>query len=233
MFSAPHDYNAADVRAGFISALPVLAGVMPFGLITGVAMAAGGIPPLEACLMSVIAFAGASQLAATQLLGSSAPVAVIFFTTLFINLRFMMYSASLRQHLRHLPWGWKLLAGYFLSDNCYALCIGQFSRAGRDKHPLWFFFGAALPVWMTWQIGTIVGVLAGAAVPAAWRLEFAAPLAFVALSVPLLRDRGMVAAALAAGLTAALATALPMRSGMVLAAIAGIAAGLLFEKRTT
>ena len=86
---------------------------------------------------------------------------------------------------------------------------------------------------MTWEIGTIVGVLAGAAVPAAWRLEFAAPMAFVALSVPLLRDRGMVAAALAAGLTAALATALPMRSGMVLAAIAGIAAGLLFEKRTT
>ncbi|MBK8064027.1 MAG: AzlC family ABC transporter permease [Betaproteobacteria bacterium] len=74
----PDERNA--LRAGARASMPVLLGVFPFGLITGVAMAAGGIPPLEAILMSFIVFAGASQLAATQLLGAAAPVAVLLLT---------------------------------------------------------------------------------------------------------------------------------------------------------
>ena len=75
------------------------------------------------------------------------------------------------------------------------------------------------------------GILIGAGVPAAWRLEFAAPLAFIALSIPLLRDRAMIAAALAAGLAVALAHDLPMRLNIVLAAATGIAAGLVYERK--
>jgi branched chain amino acid efflux pump len=76
----------------------------------------------------------------------------------------------------------------------------------------------------------LTGVLIGAGVPAAWRLEFAAPLAFIAMTVPLLRDRAMVAAALAAALTVVAASALPLRLNVIVAAIVGIAAGLLIEK---
>jgi predicted branched-subunit amino acid permease len=194
-------------------------------------MVAGGIPPLEAILMSFIVFAGASQLAATQLLGAAAPIAVILVTAFFINLRFVMYSASMRTHLAGLPLRWRLGLGYILSDNAYALCITRYTQHPGEPGRHWYCLGAAFPVWATWQAATILGVIAGASVPQAWRLEFAAPLAFVAMSVPLLRDRAMVAAALAAGVTVVLSHALPMRLGLVLAAIAGIAAGLLAERR--
>jgi predicted branched-subunit amino acid permease len=94
-----------------------------------------------------------------------------------------------------------------------------------------FYFGAAVPVWITWQAAVGAGIAVGAGLPAGWRLEFAAPLAFIALTVPLLRDRAMVAAALAAGVTAVAAWGLPMRLGIAAAALAGLAAGMLVGRR--
>jgi predicted branched-subunit amino acid permease len=142
-----------------------------------------------------------------------------------------MYSASMRTHLAGQPFRWRLGLGYILSDNAYALCITRYTQHPGESSKEWYCLGAAFPIWLTWQVATILGVIAGASVPHAWKLEFAAPLAFVAMSVPLLRDRAMVAAALAAGFTVVAASALPMRLGLVLAAVAGITAGLLVERK--
>jgi predicted branched-subunit amino acid permease len=205
--------------------------VAPFGLVTGVAMVAGGIAPLEAMALSVVVYAGASMLAATQLLAGGAPLVVILATALFINLRFMMYSASIRPHLAALPVQWRLAAGYLLADNAYALSVARFTEHPDMQGKTGFYFGAAVPVWITWQAAVGAGVAVGAGLPAGWRLEFAAPLAFIALTVPLLRNRAMVAAALAAAVTAVAASALPLRLGLAAAALAGLAAGLLVHKR--
>jgi predicted branched-subunit amino acid permease len=195
-------------------------------------MVAGGIPPLEAMVLSVVVYAGASMLAATQLLAGGAPVAVIVLTALFINLRFMMYSASIRPHLASLPKRWRLLAGYLLADNAYGLCIARFAENPDRPGKVGYYFGAALAVWITWQATVAAGVLVGAGLPARWRLDFAAPLAFIALTVPLLRDRAMALAALAAAVTAIAAWSLPMRLGIAAAAVAGLATGLVLRKRT-
>ncbi len=190
-------------------------------------MAAGGIPPLAAMAMSLVVYAGASMLAATQLLAADAPLAVILLTVLFINLRFMMYSASLRPHLAGLPLRWKLATGYLLADNAYGLAISRFTEHPQMAGKLGYFLGAAAPIWLTWQLAVGLGIAIGAGLPAQWRLEFAAPLAFIALTVPLLRDRSMVAAALAAAATVVAAWGLPMRLSLAAAALVGIAVGLL------
>ena len=218
--------------AGSRAAIPLLFGVAPFGLITGVAMVASGIPPLAAVAMSLAVFAGASMLAATQLLTGGAPLALALLAVLFVNLRFMMYSASLRQHFAGLPLRWRLLVAGLVADNPYGVCIARFTEHPEMRGKLWYFLGVALPVWLAWQLAVLAGAVLGAGLPAAWQLDFAAPLAFIAMSVPLLRDRGTIAAALAAGTTVVLAHALPLRLGLLLAALAGIAAGLAFERRT-
>ena len=203
----------------------------PFGLVTGVAMVAGGIPPFEALAMSVVVYAGASMLAATQLLSGGTPLLVILITVLFINLRFMMYSASLRPHLAALPARWRVLAGYLLADNAYGLSIARFTEHPQLAGKAGYYFGAAVPVWLTWQAAVGAGIVVGAGLPSAWRLEFAAPLAFIALTVPLLRNRAMVAAALAAAVTAVAASGLPMRLSIAAAALAGLAVGMLLRRR--
>ena len=209
----------------------MLLGIVPFGIITGVAMVASGIPPLVAMLMSVVVFAGASMVASAQLLASSAPVLLIILTTLVINLRFMMYSASLRLHFAQAPLGWRLAIAYLTADNVYGLMLARFSEHPDDPGKLEYFLGAGLLVWAAWQVAVLGGILIGAGVPPAWRLEFAAPLAFIAITIPLLRNRAMVAAAVAAAAAVVLTQALPFKLSILLAGAIGIAVGLLFEKR--
>ena len=224
----------SSLAAGARAAAPVLLGIVPFGVITGVAMVASGIPPLEAMAMSVIVFAGASMMACAQLLSQGTPLLLIVLATLFINLRFMMYSASLRLHLAHLPLRWRLLVAYLQADNVYGLTLARFSEKSLSlEERLGYFLGAGVPIWLAWQAAVLAGVAIGAGVPASWRLEFAGPLAFIAMTVPLLRDRATLAAALAAGLVVVATAALPLRLNVMLAAVAGIGVGLFFEKYKT
>jgi predicted branched-subunit amino acid permease len=194
-------------------------------------MVAGGIPPEAAMAMSLVVYAGASMLAATQLLAADTPLAAVVLAAFFVNLRFMMYSASLRPHFAALPARLKLLVGYLLADNSYGVCIAKFTEHPEMAGKTGYYFGAAVPLWLVWQVAVGAGILVGGGIPSQWRLEFAAPLAFIALTIPLLRDRAMVAAALAAGLTAVVAWSLPMRLGIAAAALVGLAVGMLARRR--
>jgi predicted branched-subunit amino acid permease len=194
-------------------------------------MVASGISPLAAMTTSVIVFAGASMVASAQLLAQGTPAALVILATLFINLRFMMYSASLRLHFAGLPLRWRLLVAYLQADNVYGLTLVRFAEHPEEGSKLEFFLGAAALIWLAWQAAVLAGIVIGAGVPAAWRLEFAAPLAFIGMTVPFLRDRAMIAAALAAGLTVVATNALPLRLNLLVAALAGISAGLAFEKK--
>jgi 4-azaleucine resistance transporter AzlC len=209
----------------------VLVGVVAFGIIAGVAMVASGIPPLAAMLMSLLVFAGASMVASAQLLSSGTPALLVILTTIFINLRFMMYSASMRAHFQHEPLRWRLLLAYLQADNAYGLTLMRFADRPDAPGRREFFLGAGLVIWAGWQLAVAAGILIGAGVPPSWRLEFAAPLAFIAMSIPMLRDRAMVAAAIVAALTVIAAHALPLKLSIAAAALAGIAAGMLFEKK--
>ncbi|MEI2422007.1 hypothetical protein V6O07_17145, partial [Arthrospira platensis SPKY2] len=90
-----------------------------------------------------------------------------------------------------------------------------------------------MTLWTAWQITTALGIFLGASVPPEWPLDFALPLTFIALMVPLVRDRAGVAAGVAAGLVALMAAGLPFKLGLLVAALAGMVAGLRAEGRST
>ena len=194
-------------------------------------MVASGIAPGVAMLISIVVFAGASMVAAAQLLASGTPALLVVLTTLFINLRFMMYSASLRLHFGREPLGWRLVMAYLQADNVYGLTVMRYADKPDTPGERDFFMGAAIVVWVAWQLAVAAGILIGAGVPAAFRLEFAAPLAFIAMTIPLLRDRAMVGAAIVAGLTVVASNSLPFKLSIPLAALAGIGAGLALERK--
>ena len=219
-----------DFSAGLRAGLPLLIAVGPFGLVTGVAMAAGGVPPLQGMAMSVLVYAGASMLAATQLLVDGAPALVIVLGAFIVNLRLFMYSASIRQHFAGEPLRRRLLVSYALVDNPYALFMQRYAAHPERGGKYEFFCGLAVPIWLGWQATVLAGLLVGTQLPPAWKLEFAAPLAFIAMSIPFLRDRALLAAAACAGATAVAAHGLPLRTGLALAALAGVGAGLLAER---
>ena len=210
---------------------PILPGVVPFGMISGIAAVDAGIPPGTAMAMSLIVYAGAAQLATVQLIVTGALPVVMVLTALIINLRFAMYSASLAPHFQHLPLRWRWPLAYMLADQAYAVAITRFTHGehllANQKH--WYYFGAAVVMWATWQLSSAAGIFLGANVPPSWSLDFAIPLTFMALLVPTLRDNAAVIAALTGGAVATIAAGLPFNLGLVLAAISGIGAGLLVE----
>jgi 4-azaleucine resistance transporter AzlC len=217
--------------AGVRAELPLLVGVFPFGLIYGTLALNAGIPIAAAQAMSSILFAGSSQFAVVQLVHNAAPAPVILLTIAVINLRHMLYSASLAPHLKSLSLRWKILLSYLMTDEAYAVAILNYERIGGTAFAHWYFLGAGLALWTTWQAATALGLWVGAALPATLPLDFALPLTFIAMVVPALKNRPAVAAALSAGLVALLAFSLPYKLGLMLAALTGIAVGTFLEGR--
>jgi 4-azaleucine resistance transporter AzlC len=217
-------------QAGVGAVLPFIAGTIPFGLVTGIATKAAGLSPLEAAAMTVIVFAGTAQIAALPLLAAGVPGVVIILTAFIINLRFVIYSATAAPYFRDLPLRWRLLLGYFVTDTGFALFIRRVADQPDLPYRHWFFLGAGNLVAVVWIASAMVGTLAGAQVPKAWQLEFAATLGILALLVPFVRGRAEFAAAATAGSVALLASPLPMKLGLVCGAVAGIAAGAFSER---
>ena len=224
-----------EFLAGIRAELPILLGVIPFGLNYGVLALDAGLAPGLAQAMSSIVFAGSSQFIGAQLIRSGALGAVIVATTFVVNLRHMLYSASVAPHLKHLPRGWKWLLAYLLTDEAYAVSITHYNQPATDarqaRYRHWYFFGAGITLWSTWQVSTAVGIFLGAQVPAGWSLDFTLALTFIALVVPALKDRPSIAAAFSAGIVAVLAFGWPYKLGLILAALVGIIAGLWAETR--
>jgi predicted branched-subunit amino acid permease len=143
----------------------------------------------------------------------------------------MLYSASVAPYVQHLSMRWKVLLSYLLTDEAYAAVIVRYEKYSITPTGHWFFLGAGASLWLTWQASTALGIFLGATIPESWPLEFALPLTFIAMLVPMLKDRAMVAAAISSGVVALLGAALPYRLGLVLAALVGIGAGTLAERR--
>jgi 4-azaleucine resistance transporter AzlC len=224
-----------EFLGGVKAELPILLGVSPFGLMYGVLALSAGLPAALAFAMSSVVFAGSAQFVGAQLIGSGAPGIVILSTTFIVNLRHVLYGASIAPHLTHLSLGWKCLLAYLLTDEAYAVTITRFSQASTppssSSHKHWYFLGAGLAQWGAWQVSTVVGIALGAQIPPGWGLDFTVALTFIALVVPALTDRPSVAAALSAGIVALLAASLPYKLGLIIAALAGIAVGLSVDAR--
>jgi 4-azaleucine resistance transporter AzlC len=221
-----------DFLAGARAVAPVLIGVLPFALIAGVVAVRLGLSPLAASGLSVLIFAGASQLAAIQLIHDGAPLLIILVTVFFINLRFTMYSASIAPHFRGARARTKAMLGYLLTDQAYVLGLYGFSDRPELIRRIVFYLGVALPLWLCWQTATVVGAIAGSRLPDSWGLEFGIPLTFMAMIVPSITDKATVAAALVGGVVAVAGHALPWNLGLILGALAGIATGMLVASLT-
>jgi 4-azaleucine resistance transporter AzlC len=224
----------SEFWSGAKAELPLLVGVTPFGMIFGVLALGAGIPPAATQAMSAVIFAGSAQFVVARLVGLGTPMLVIVLTGIVVNLRHALYSASVAPYLRSLHPVWKWLLAYLLTDEAYAVAITHYPQetdidSTGMRH--WYFLGAGLALWSTWQASTAAGIFLGTVIPASWSLDFTLALTFIALVVPGLKDRAITMAALAAGVTAMLALEFPYKLGLIVAALVGVLAGLWSEKR--
>ncbi|NOK57412.1 MAG: AzlC family ABC transporter permease [Chloroflexi bacterium AL-W] len=224
-------FSKTDFRAGFVATLPLWLGAAPFGIIYAVTAIAAGLTPAQTLGMSLLVFAGAAQFTAAGMFGGGIAPCTIITTALILNTRHILLAASLVPFLRPVKlWGKALLA-FQLTDETYAVGIQQFLEG---KGSPGFQFGANISLYCIWQLSTVVGIFLGRFVPdpAAYGLDLVFPLTFMALLVPLLRDRTSVCVAvIAGGLTIVGILLLPGSWYILLAGIVASGLGAWFSRK--
>jgi predicted branched-subunit amino acid permease len=223
---------ADSLKAGFAAGSPLLIGIDPFALIYGAAARAANLSLIQTLSMSLAVFAGSAQLVFVNLWAAGVAAPVLGLTCLAVNLRLLIYGASLSLKIDppKSP-GEALLRAYLLTDESYAVSMAGYANPGFSRFKVPYYLGAGLPTWLGWQSVGMAGYLAGAMVPQSWPIGIAVPLIFLALLISILRasserraPRWLAAAA--GGLAAIALRNLPLNLGLLLAILLGVGAGL-------
>jgi predicted branched-subunit amino acid permease len=159
---------------------------------------------------------------------------VIVFTTFIVNVRHALYSATLSPHMKHLPQRWLLPLGFWLTDETFVVVVTRYNAHDQSPYKHWYHLGSALFMYINWNICTLIGIVAGQTIPdlSKWGLDFALPVTFIGMLIPLIKSRPILLATVVGGLSAVLFHGLPNQMGLIVAALLGVAAGVIAENLT-
>lgn len=225
-----------EFQRGLREMAAVSPGLAAWGLMTGVAMVKSGMSTFEAVAMSLLVFAGSSQLASMPLIAAGAPVWVIWATAFCVNLRFVVFSAHMRPYLMYLPLRWRLFNGYLTADLSYVMFTKRFAHPSHDEDErraqLAYLGGGSFFNWTSWQAASILGIALANAVPVHWGLGFAGILALIGVGCSLGTNTLRRVSAGVAAMAAVAAFALPFKLNIVVAIAAAVALCLVLERVT-
>ncbi|NDW54709.1 AzlC family ABC transporter permease [Aliiroseovarius sp. PrR006] len=216
---------------GTRDALPFLLVIIPFAALFGVVATEAGMNVAEVMGFSILVIAGAAQFTAVQLMTENAPTVIVILTSLAVNMRMAMYSASLTPYLGSAPIWQRGLVAYLMVDQAYALSQIKFEmeRELTVSERFAYYVGTVAPLAPFWYGASYLGAVAGAQVPPEFALDFALPITFLAMIAPALRTMAHVASALTSVVLALLMAWMPYGSGLLVAAIGAMVVGAQIE----
>jgi 4-azaleucine resistance transporter AzlC len=220
-------FDLAGALAGARRCLPVALSVFAYGTVFGVLSRQAGLSLPETLLMSGLVFAGSAQFVALGLWAAPLPVGTLIVTTLIINLRHLLMGAALRPWFARLSPAVRYGSLFFLTDENWALTMGEYARGGRNGA---FLLGSGLALYVAWLGAALAGQTLGGALqdPARWGLDFAFTAVFLALLVGLWKGKAdLLPWAVAAAVAIAAARWLPGKWYILLGGLAGSLAGAM------
>ncbi|MFZ6849306.1 AzlC family ABC transporter permease [Undibacterium sp. RuRC25W] len=226
----------SNLVKGARDTIPMLVGAAPFGMIFGALVSTSTMMPWHGQLMSLSVYAGSSQFIAAGLVASHTGMLVIWLTTFIVNLRHMLYAATLLPHVAHLSARWRWLLGFLLTDETFAVVAGHHQQplsATERRYAHWYFLGSGLAMYSNWQCWTLIGLLFGTLFPGLQNmgLDYAMVATFIAIIVPQLHKLPYLAAAVAAGSFAFLLRDLPYKLGLLTAVFVGVTVGMVLSRQ--
>lgn len=209
--------------------MPLCIGDFPFSFIVGALSVSAGMSVWQSTAWSAIVIAGSAQMLALNMLKTGATLGVIIFTTLIINLRHVLYSASISGTVREASFFKKCFMSYALTDEVYATTVKEME--GNKKEKYLFYGSAMITFWAIWVLADFLGALVGASFPhiEKYGLDFAMVAAFIAIVLPQIKSQACTVAAVVAAVSGVLLVVLPYSLGIVVASVLGVLAGLCVD----
>jgi branched chain amino acid efflux pump len=220
-----------DFRDGFIAIIPLWLGSIPFALAYALVARTSGFSSLETIAMSYLIFAGAAMLSILDLAQHHTGYLAILATVLLLNLRHVLYALTLDLKLsppRTIP---KPVLAAGLTDEGMGLTIAHTQQKPATD---WFFMGTVVSLYLSFTTATVVGVILGGRIPDPDRLhlDVVFPLTFLALLLPLIRNRrALVIAFTAAMLAVSLRPIIGASNATLVAIVGGAALGMFLPDR--
>ena len=170
----------SEIRAALRELLPVLLAVVPFGMVYGTIATAEGLSFAQSMGFSATVYAGASQLAALQLIGLGAPVWSVLLAVVALNFRHVLYSASVGRHLHRFSGLQKAMAFFFLVDPVFGAAEARASVQPLTKT---FYFAYGCVLYVGWLASSALGAVFGSLIddPSRYGLDFILPVYFLTL----------------------------------------------------
>ena len=227
----------SSFRGDFLTAIrdgiPLGVSVFSLGLVYGVMALQAGLTFPEGAAMSLLVFAGASQFIAVGMIGTGATASAVIITTLLVNMRHLLLGASLAQYLRKEKSGKLMVLAHLLTDESYALSILRFQQRPPTTS---YYFGAGLIIYVTWQIGSLLGMAMGTTITNVekYGLDFVFLATFIGMVVPQIKSRNLLVVCLVAAVTSVVgALLIPGNWYIIIAALVAAAVGMVGEKHDT
>jgi predicted branched-subunit amino acid permease len=237
MFWQARLYQHPEFKVGMRDLAPQAFGQIAWALMTGVALVKSGMSVFESVFMTLLVYAGSSQLAATPLIVAGAPAWVVLAAGFCVNLRFVVFSLHMRGYLMHLPRLPRIVTGYFTTDPTYVLFTRRFPHpADTDELRLTqeaYLAGLSCANWSSWMSCSLLGIALANAIPPSWGLGFAGILCLLGIQCSLASSRMRVLSAVVAGMVAVLAYAMPLKLNIVFAIVMAVLACLMVEQLKT
>ena len=122
---------SSEFWAGVRDIVPLIVGAIPFGIIFGTLSISKGLSVGATVGLSSIVFAGSSQFIAVGMIAAGAGWMLVVLTAFIVNLRHLLYAIALVPHVQHLPQRWKLIMGFFLTDESFAVAMRRYDPPQR------------------------------------------------------------------------------------------------------
>ncbi len=211
---------------------PLIVGAIPFGIIFGTLSAAAGLSFAATMGMSIFVFAGSSQFVCVSLVTSGTAWPMIVLTTFVVNLRHMLYGATMVPFYKNLNPLWKMVLAFGLTDETFAVAVSRYTKNDGVPNKQYYNLGSMVFMYINWNLCTFIGLTAGKTFPqiSGWGLDFAMPATFIGIVIPYLVSKPMWASVITAGTVSILAGGLPHKLGLMVAALVGVTVGVVCEK---
>ncbi len=227
-----NDSPLSQFFKGAKDTFPLIVGAVPFGIIFGTLATTAGLSFAATMGMSLFVFAGSSQFVCVSLVTAGTAWPMIVLTTFVVNLRHMLYGATMVPFYKKLHPLWKMVLAFGLTDETFAVAVTRYMQKDDTSNRQYYNLGSMVFMYTNWNLCTLIGLTAGKTFPgiSEWGLDFAMPATFIGIVIPYLVSKPMWASVITAGTVSIVAGGLPHKFGLMVAAIAGVTVGLVCEK---
>ena len=219
----------SEFKNGCFQEIPLQLGVFPFGIAYGILGIEVGLTNIQTYLLSIIIFAGVSQIVFAQLFSTFTPSFMIVGTIGIVNLRHILYGVSLSSYLKKLSLKWRVILSYLITDEAFAISYKRFSEEKKTKYMHFHLLGSGITLWISWQISTLIGIFIGPSIPNSLNLEYVIPLSFIAIVVVSINTKIKLIVFIMSALLSILLRDLPWNLWIITSALISIIIGVLIS----